>query len=49
VIELLAIATEVIMHTVIFSLTAFVLTGTVMLTCYGLYVFGAALVKERRK
>jgi hypothetical protein len=46
---LLAMAAEVIMHTVIFSLTAFVLTGTVMLVCYGLYSLGGALWEEKRK
>lgn len=44
---LLTMAAEVIMHTIVFSLTAFVLTGTVMLVCYGLYSLGSVLFKEK--
>lgn len=40
---MLDLAAQAIAHTAIFSLTAFVLAGTVMLVCFGLYALGSAL------
>jgi hypothetical protein len=47
--EMLMAATEVIAYSTIFCLTATALAGTVMLTCYGLYILGVALFQEKRK